>query len=318
MSGKANAGQEESMAGMDDIWSRKRKKLHRERKMKPLVKFTHDLREDSGESVPNFDPDDGGMEAEVLLLFQDPGPTVSDSDFISRDNYPFNKRDYSAKNVTETGDKVGLARERTISWNAVPWRVAEGDLDRQKKRATRERWLTKLLRLFDDHNLRAVALFGGPAREFSKEVREARPDLRIFETWHPGIRAMNQKGKREHFEETFRAVRGYWRVRTAQKVKQSEAGRSDAGSRGSVTGGAQMDAMADLVAEIFVEEGFPEGSIQRGTSLELPGYYRPEKKWDPCRLTSSSPSGKLQPRPPASDSEGRTTPPRIEHPVDQP
>jgi hypothetical protein len=38
--------------------------------------------------------------------------------------------------------------------------------------------------------------------------------------------------------------------------------------------------MADLVAEIFVEEGFPECSIQRGTSLELPGYYRPEKKWD--------------------------------------
>jgi hypothetical protein len=38
--------------------------------------------------------------------------------------------------------------------------------------------------------------------------------------------------------------------------------------------------MANLVAEIFMEEGFPEASIQSGSSLELPGYYRPEKKWD--------------------------------------
>jgi len=38
--------------------------------------------------------------------------------------------------------------------------------------------------------------------------------------------------------------------------------------------------MADLIAEIFIEEGFPESSIQRATSLELPGYYRPERKWD--------------------------------------
>lgn len=75
----------------------------------------------------------------------------------------------------------------------------------------------------------------------------------------------------ERFEE---AVRNYWRVRASQKRRQTEAGRSDAGSRGAVTGGAQMGAMADLVAEIFVEEGFPESSIQRGTSLELPGYYR--------------------------------------------
>jgi Restriction endonuclease XhoI len=79
------------------------------------------------------------------------------------------------------------------------------------------------------------------------------------------------------FEE---AVKEYWRARTAQKQKQTEAGRSDAGSRGAVTGGAQMGRMTDLVAEIFVEEGFPESSIHRATSLELPGYYRPERKWD--------------------------------------
>lgn len=65
----------------------------------------------------------------------------------------------------------------------------------------------------------------------------------------------------EHFED---AIRRYWIVRRERTVR----------------GGKQLDALADLVARIFVDEGFPENSIQRGTSLELPGYYRPEKKWD--------------------------------------
>lgn len=65
----------------------------------------------------------------------------------------------------------------------------------------------------------------------------------------------------ERFEE---AVRRYWVVRKERTVR----------------GGKQLDALAELVAQIFIEEGFPEGSIQRGASLELPGYYRPEKKWD--------------------------------------
>src|SRR5215210_1811312 len=76
------------------------------------------------------------------------------------------------------------------------------------------------------------------------------------------------------------AIRQYWLVRAVQRQRQIEAGRADAGTRGAVTGGAQMNALAELVARIFVQEGFTEDSIQRGASLELPGYYRPEKKWD--------------------------------------
>lgn len=76
------------------------------------------------------------------------------------------------------------------------------------------------------------------------------------------------------------AVRDYWRVRNAQREKHAGAGGTNVGSRGAVTGGAQMAAMANLVAEIFVEEDFPEGSTQSASSLELPWYYRPEKKWD--------------------------------------
>jgi Restriction endonuclease XhoI len=65
----------------------------------------------------------------------------------------------------------------------------------------------------------------------------------------------------ERFEE---AIRRYWVIRKEKTVR----------------GGKQLDAIAELVAQIFVDQGFPESSIQHGTSLELPGYYRPEKKWD--------------------------------------
>lgn len=84
---------------------------------------------------------------------------------------------------------------------------------------------------------------------------------------------MNQK----RFEE---AVRAYWQVRAAQSGKQAESGKVDAGSRGSVTGGKHMDAMTDVIEEIFVDAGFPESSISRSSRVELPGYFRPEKKWD--------------------------------------
>jgi hypothetical protein len=76
------------------------------------------------------------------------------------------------------------------------------------------------------------------------------------------------------------AVRHYWLVRSSQAEKQRATGQLDAGLRGAVTGGAHMDAMAELMETIFLDAGFPPSSVSRGTAVELPGYYRPEKKWD--------------------------------------
>lgn len=84
---------------------------------------------------------------------------------------------------------------------------------------------------------------------------------------------MNQ----EAFE---KAVRAYWTVRTSQRNRQMKTGKADAGFRSAVTGGAQMDALAELLAETFVDAGFSSETIYRATSVELPGYYRPEKQWD--------------------------------------
>jgi len=50
------------------------------------------------------------------------------------------------------------------------------------------------------------------------------------------------------FDERFAAaVQAFWDVRAAQMRKQQESGKVDAGSRGAVTGGAQMDRMTALL-----------------------------------------------------------------------
>lgn len=76
------------------------------------------------------------------------------------------------------------------------------------------------------------------------------------------------------------AVQSYWNARARNKEKQIEGGKIDAGTRGEVTGGAQMGAMEVLVADILCEAGLNKIDVKTRTALELPGYYRAEKKWD--------------------------------------
>ncbi len=84
-------------------------------------------------------------------------------------------------------------------------------------------------------------------------------------------------GIQEEFEE---AVRDYWRVLDGQERKQLERGAVDHGRRAQATGGKQFDSLANVVAQLFRNEGFPEDSIQFGRKAVVPGYYRPTKAWD--------------------------------------
>lgn len=77
-----------------------------------------------------------------------------------------------------------------------------------------------------------------------------------------------------------KAVRHFWDTRSGQAKKQQDAGRSDQGSRTAVTGGKQMDGFVLLVRDIIVKAGLSEDCIFTAKCLELPGYFRPEKKWD--------------------------------------
>jgi len=77
-----------------------------------------------------------------------------------------------------------------------------------------------------------------------------------------------------------KAVRHFWETRSGQAKKQQDAGRSDQGSRTAVTGGKQMDGFVLLVRDIIVKAGLSDDCIYTAQRLELPGYFRPEKKWD--------------------------------------
>ena len=76
------------------------------------------------------------------------------------------------------------------------------------------------------------------------------------------------------------AVAFYWRSRQQQADKQAEAGRTDQGSRGSATGGYQMNGFAELITDLLVAAGIDRQHIFYEKALELPGFFRPTKKWD--------------------------------------
>ncbi|MET8091338.1 PaeR7I family type II restriction endonuclease [Micromonospora sp. NPDC005220] len=79
------------------------------------------------------------------------------------------------------------------------------------------------------------------------------------------------------FEE---AVRSSWMVRESQAAKKLLSGRADTGGRGAVTGGAHLDALTELLANVFRDAGFPADAVRCRSGVELPGYFRPTKKWD--------------------------------------
>ena len=83
-------------------------------------------------------------------------------------------------------------------------------------------------------------------------------------------------------EERLRAaVKHFWNTRETQAQKQgSSSGSKDAGTRSAVTGGAQMNGFINLVRDLLCESGLPKAHVYCEKYVEIPGWYRPEKKWD--------------------------------------
>lgn len=77
------------------------------------------------------------------------------------------------------------------------------------------------------------------------------------------------------------AVRMFWRTRERQASQQGQvSGVREAGARSAVTGGRQMDGFVQLLCDLLIKAGVGSHELIRNAGLELPGWYRPEKKWD--------------------------------------
>ncbi len=68
------------------------------------------------------------------------------------------------------------------------------------------------------------------------------------------------------------ATCSFWNVRQRQANHQ--------GNRAAATGGKQLDGFIMLTRDILIMNGTPENAIFTDSALELPGYFRPNKKWD--------------------------------------
>ena len=77
-----------------------------------------------------------------------------------------------------------------------------------------------------------------------------------------------------------KAVVRFWRTRKNQAKKQQAKGQRDQGARSAATGGAQMDGVIELLTDVLVGAGIKLDCIFHKKALELPGYFRPTKKWD--------------------------------------
>lgn len=77
-----------------------------------------------------------------------------------------------------------------------------------------------------------------------------------------------------------RAIKAYWKHRGGQSVKQSLKGIKDVGTRAEVTGGKHLNQVLLLLCKVAAEAGFKSDEVFFNVGVELPGYFRPQKRWD--------------------------------------
>jgi len=144
----------------------------------PLTAFARSLRERTGDEIPDFDPWDGGVDAQALFLFEKPGPQASSSGFISRDN-----DDKTAENTFNFMRSAAIPRKQTCLWNIVPGWNGTIKLKADELRSGAAA-LTQLLDLLED--LKVVVLVGKRAANAWLKVGNA--SIPTIESAHPSAR----------------------------------------------------------------------------------------------------------------------------------
>ena len=160
----------------------------------PVNQLVDEIATSTGREVPYVDPDSGGVNTRVLLLLEAPsGGAAYRSGMISLDN-----DGGTAANLWRAHQAVGLSREHTMMWNAVPWFVGiYGRIDGPRAAVLVEgrSWLVRLVDLLP---LLEVAIAFGRVPE--KSLRPLRGDLQargvmVFPAPHPSERVYNAAGR---------------------------------------------------------------------------------------------------------------------------
>lgn len=146
--------------------------------------------------VPDFDPLNGGTEAEILFLFEKPGRLAARSGFISRNN-----DDPTAEATFDFLQKARLKPSQFLIWNTVPWwNEIKAGLE----------WLEALLKLLS--RVRVVTLVGKHAQQVASDSKGIKvlTGKKVFESFHPSplVRA-NHPDKWLSIPEVWKQARKY-------------------------------------------------------------------------------------------------------------
>lgn len=176
---------------MRDVGVRKRRRaMLMQPHVAPLTAYAAKLRQQGAGEVPDFDPLDGGVDAEILFLFEKPGPMTSDgkgSGFISRNN-----DDPTAETTFKFMEQAGISRKLTVTWNLIPWWNGKRKVTTHEVRKGLA-CLGDLVRLLP--RLRAVVLVGNHAAKAKEHLETAYPRLTVLTSAHPSplVRASNRE-----------------------------------------------------------------------------------------------------------------------------
>jgi len=80
---------------------------------------------------------------------------------------------------------------------------------------------------------------------------------------------------------TRKAVGDFWMNRKKAIRAQKKRGKTDAGNRGAVTAGKNMNGFLPLIEALIRENGLPDAIVKQNERVStLPGFFRPTKRWD--------------------------------------